>query len=87
MSVTPFLDLPFQSDRLAAVRALVTRLAATAATVIARELRIRRDVRRLAEFDEAMLRDIGITRGEIERTVRLGRSCPIPGSGSRQQPD
>jgi uncharacterized protein YjiS (DUF1127 family) len=76
MSVAPILDLPRPSDRLAAVPAVLTRLAASAMHVIARELRIRRDVRRLAEFDEAMLRDIGITRTDIERAVRLGRSWP-----------
>ena len=78
MSITPILDLPHGSDRLAAVRAALTRVAAAAIGAMARELRVRRDVRRLAEFDEAMLRDIGITRSEIERTVRLGRSWPAP---------
>ena len=40
---------------------------------IARELRIRRDMRRLMEMDDAMLRDIGIVRSDIERSVRTGR--------------
>jgi len=42
--------------------------------LIARELRVRRDMRRLAELDDTMLRDIGIARTEIERAVRIGRS-------------
>lgn len=40
---------------------------------VAREIRVRRDMRRLAEFDEHMLRDIGIGRSEIEGAVRYGR--------------
>ena len=40
--------------------------------MIARELRIRRDMRRLAEYDEHMLHDIGITRSDIEGAVRRG---------------
>jgi uncharacterized protein YjiS (DUF1127 family) len=39
----------------------------------ARELRARRDMERLAEFDDHMLRDIGLTRSEIEGAVRRGR--------------
>jgi uncharacterized protein YjiS (DUF1127 family) len=39
----------------------------------ARELRVRRDMDRLAEFDDHMLRDIGLTRSEIEGVVRCGR--------------
>jgi uncharacterized protein YjiS (DUF1127 family) len=40
---------------------------------IAREVRVRRDMSRLAEFDDHMLRDIGITRVDIEGAVRCGR--------------
>src|SRR5688572_29209524 len=36
-------------------------------------LRRRRDARLLAQVDEHMLRDIGITRSEIDRAVRFGR--------------
>jgi uncharacterized protein YjiS (DUF1127 family) len=34
-----------------------------------RAWRRRRDLRRLAEFDDRMLRDIGISRGEVERAL------------------
>jgi len=40
---------------------------------IARAERIRRDMRRLSEMDDYMLRDIGLARSEIERAVREGR--------------
>ena len=39
---------------------------------IAREIRVRRDMRRLAEFDDSMLRDVGIARADIEGAVRRG---------------
>ncbi len=39
----------------------------------AREARIRRDMSRLAEFDDHMLRDIGIVRADIEGAIRHGR--------------
>ena len=42
--------------------------------LIAREIRIGRDMKRLAELDETMLRDIGISRAEIESAVRIGRA-------------
>lgn len=35
--------------------------------------RLRRDTRRLMTFNDHMLRDIGLGRGEIEQTVRTGR--------------
>ncbi len=41
--------------------------------VITRELHLRRDMQRLAEYDDHMLRDIGITRMDIDRIVRDGR--------------
>ena len=41
---------------------------------LAREVRVRRDMNRLAEFDDRMLRDIGITRVDIDRVVRNGRN-------------
>jgi len=41
---------------------------------LAREIRIRSDLRQLGEFDDAALSDIGISRGEIEGAVRGGRS-------------
>ena len=36
------------------------------------EVRVRRDMRRLATFDDRMLRDIGIARADIEGAVRRG---------------
>jgi uncharacterized protein YjiS (DUF1127 family) len=41
---------------------------------IAREIRLRRDLRNLQRLDDAMLRDIGLGRGELEDAVRHGRS-------------
>jgi uncharacterized protein YjiS (DUF1127 family) len=43
---------------------------------VARELRVRRDMRKLAEFDDFMLRDIGIARTDLEGSVRNGRDRP-----------
>ena len=40
---------------------------------LARERELRRSMRLLASFDDQMLRDIGLTRGDIERAVRFGR--------------
>jgi uncharacterized protein YjiS (DUF1127 family) len=40
---------------------------------IAREREIRRSVNELAAWSDPMLRDIGVTRGDIERTIRFGR--------------
>ena len=40
---------------------------------IADQLRIRRDMRRLAAMDDHMLKDIGLRRCEIEYRVRYGR--------------
>lgn len=55
------------------VAAPIRRLLRAAAVAIARELRIRRDTRRLLEADPRMLRDLGIVRGDVERLVRRGR--------------
>jgi len=40
---------------------------------VAREIRIRRDLRMLDSFDDAALHDIGLTRGGVEDVVRHGR--------------
>ena len=40
---------------------------------ISAALRRRRDARLLAHADDHMLRDIGITRSQIDRAVRFGR--------------
>ena len=40
----------------------------------ARELRVRRDMKRLTEFDDDMLRDLGIARTDIEGVIRRGRN-------------
>jgi len=47
-----------------------------AIAAIAREVRLRRDMRRLEGLDETMLSDIGISRGEIGFAVRCGRPRP-----------
>ena len=47
---------------------------AHAAAAVSRWRRLRREARRLMAFDDRMLRDIGLGRGEIERAVRGGRA-------------
>ena len=47
-------------------------LAARVAAWIAREIAVRREMRRLGEFNDHMLRDIGIARADIEGAVRRG---------------
>ncbi len=42
--------------------------------VVAREFRVRRDMRALASLDDAALHDIGLTRGSAEGALRYGRS-------------
>jgi uncharacterized protein YjiS (DUF1127 family) len=76
MSVVPLVrPLPAAGEESASSRlahevfALATRLIEGAA----RELRVRRDMERLAEFDDHMLRDIGLARTDIEGAVRRGR--------------
>jgi uncharacterized protein YjiS (DUF1127 family) len=45
---------------------------AQAAAAVSRWHRLRRDARRLMALDDRMLRDVGLSRGEIERAVRGG---------------
>jgi len=37
------------------------------------ELEVRREMRRLRAFDDAMLRDIGLSRGGLEHPLRHGK--------------
>lgn len=64
--------LPFTRGRRA--RAWI----ACAAASLAREIRIRRDLRIVSGLDDAMLRDIGIARGGLEGAVRFGRAREQP---------
>jgi uncharacterized protein YjiS (DUF1127 family) len=40
---------------------------------VAREIRVRRDMRTLSGFDDAMLHDIGLGRSGLEDAIRHGR--------------
>jgi uncharacterized protein YjiS (DUF1127 family) len=57
-------------------------------SAIAREIRIRRDMRMLASLDEAALHDIGLARGGVEDVVRHGRPRRnrLPASGQAPTP-
>jgi uncharacterized protein YjiS (DUF1127 family) len=55
------------------VAGVVARFAAWIAVAIADELRVRRDMRELRAMDDAMLKDIGLTRADIGTAVRYGR--------------
>lgn len=79
MSVVPLVS-PCEASQEGPARRLVgeafTRVFRPAARTVMRiacEIRTRRDMRRLAEFDDHMLRDIGIARADIEGAVRRGR--------------
>ena len=58
-----------QSDRPDAHPRRLCRLARGAR----REHEIRRSIKELASLDDRMLRDIGLTRWDVERAVRFGR--------------
>jgi uncharacterized protein YjiS (DUF1127 family) len=47
---------------------------AQAAAAASRWRRLRRDTRRLMALDDRLLRDVGLSRGEVERAVRGGRA-------------
>jgi uncharacterized protein YjiS (DUF1127 family) len=76
MSVVPLVrPLPATGEESASSR-LAREVFALAVGLIegaAREFRVRRDMDRLAEFDDHMLRDIGLARTDIEGAVRRGR--------------
>ena len=46
---------------------------ATALSAVVKEIRVRRAVHELSGMGEDMLRDIGLTRDDVERVVRYGR--------------
>jgi uncharacterized protein YjiS (DUF1127 family) len=62
--------------------AKLLQLASAARAVITREFHVRRDMRRLAEYDDHMLRDIGIARADIEGAVRRGHDGLGDGTGA-----
>src|SRR3712207_272363 len=75
MSIVPLLrPLPSGGEESASMRVAreAFELACTLIEGIAREVRVRRDMNRLAEFDDHMLHDIGIARTDIEGAVRRG---------------
>jgi uncharacterized protein YjiS (DUF1127 family) len=51
----------------------LARNGAKLARALAAERRLRRDIRMLRQFGDRALRDMGLTRGEIEHVVRHGR--------------
>ncbi len=55
-------------------KASMPNLLVRAFAAIAREVRLRRDLRNLQRLDDVMLQDIGLGRGELEDAVRHGRS-------------
>jgi hypothetical protein len=66
-------EAPARRGPTRAVGALLRRWLAAAAGRIAGELRIRRDARLLLEAEPRILRDLGVTRDDVERLVRHGR--------------
>jgi uncharacterized protein YjiS (DUF1127 family) len=80
MSVVPLIG-PVQVAQPALARRhglpALFQLVCRAVSWTARELRVRRDMRRLAEFSDHMLRDIGIARADIEGAVRRGRDNAV----------
>jgi uncharacterized protein YjiS (DUF1127 family) len=56
-------------------RHLRTAKARTAASIL-RWHRVRRDTRQVMALSDTMLKDIGLSRGEIEHAVRTGRARP-----------
>jgi uncharacterized protein YjiS (DUF1127 family) len=52
----------------------VLRKVALIFSLLTQACRTRRDIERLMSFDDYLLKDMGITRGEIEAVVRRGRA-------------
>ena len=65
MTASTLQQAPIQAHRFALLDRLVGSLSR-----LAREIRIRNDLRRLGAFDDAALSDIGVSRGGIEGAVR-----------------
>ena len=65
--------VPIRAGVAALVGALARELKLRQSTV-ARERKLRRSMKELASLDERMLRDIGLTRWDVERAVRFGRT-------------
>jgi uncharacterized protein YjiS (DUF1127 family) len=55
------------------ISAWLVELAMRVARVIRAEVRIRRNTRELMAMSDAMLKDIGLSRAEVDRAVRYGR--------------
>ena len=75
-TITPTRPYPCDPSRHATGRELWARLAARIARFVEaaiQEYHARGAMRRLREFDDQLLRDIGVGRSEIERVVRSGR--------------
>jgi uncharacterized protein YjiS (DUF1127 family) len=75
MSVVPLVRefrLPEETGTLSRGARKVSGLAIRVASWMAREITVRRNMRRLAEFDDHMLHDVGVTRSDIEGAVRRG---------------
>ena len=67
MTASTFQHAPIQAHRLPHLDRLAGFLSR-----LAREIRIRNDLRRLGAFDDAALSDIGVSRCGIEGAVRSG---------------
>jgi uncharacterized protein YjiS (DUF1127 family) len=75
MSVVPLIrefPVPHETGALPRAAAKLLGLAARMSAWVAGEVTVRRDMRRLASFDDHMLHDIGIARADIEGAVRRG---------------
>jgi uncharacterized protein YjiS (DUF1127 family) len=55
------------------ISAWLVGLVSRVARVIAEEVRIRRNTRELMAMSDSMLKDIGLSRAEVDRAVRYGR--------------